>query len=215
MSDFKVDYKKPKMSQYIRTICDKFDLDYGHVRAVLQVNHPELFQKEHCANCNASMKVEVYRADVFTAILLLKTAEVVRHNVSKGMNFTEANMVHVPTLPTTDAIRHRTTIARYLNYMQQPKTKRNSGYWVITHWGWKALRGDPVPHEVKIFRKKLVERSDSTTTLAGMFRDYEGRVEQSLERRQAVENDYRADVRTYDPIEWVKLEQYAGANLEE
>lgn len=201
----KTEYRKPNIATFVQTICDLNNLDYGLVKAQLTVNHPDLFKKETCANCEASMEMTVYNADVFSAILLKKTAEAVRDKLRKGVPFTEANMVHIPTLATTDAIRHRTTICKYLNYLQQPPNKKNSGYWVITQWGWKALRGEKVPCEVKIFRKKLQERSSKLTTLSQLFDGYNDRMASSTERRDAVQEDYRADVRDYDKQEWSSL----------
>lgn len=205
----KTEYRQPNISTFVHTICSLNNLDYALVKAQLQVNHPDLFKKETCANCEASMEMTVYNADVFSAILLKKVAEAVRENLRKGIPFTEANMIHVPTLATTDAIRHRTTICKYLNYLQQPPSKKNSGYWLITQWGWKALRGERVPCEVKIFRKKLQERSDKTTTLGELFAGYEERMATALERREAVQEDYRADVRDYDKLHWSNLGELA------
>lgn len=210
----KTEYKKPEISVFIQTICSAYKLDYAHVKATLTVNHPELFKKDECANCGASMEMTVYNADVFSALLLLKTATAVRHRLQQGIPFTEANMIHVPTLDTTDAIRHRTSICKYLNYLQQPKNKKNSGYWVITQWGWKALRGEKVPSEVKVFRGKMVERSDKLTTLSRLFQDYEERVEGALAKRKMVQDDYRSDVRDYKKTEWSQFsDDYATPNL--
>jgi len=215
----KTEYKKPQISAFIQTIVNAYGLDYGHVKATLTVNHPELFKKECCANCGASMEMTVYNADVFSAILLKKVAEAVRENIRKGVPFTEANMIHVPTLATTDAIRHRTTICKYLNYLQQPPSKKNSGYWLVTNWGWKALRGEAVPCEVKVFRGELVSREDDngkrkTTTLGDLFSGYNERMATALERRDAVQEDYRADVRDYNKIEWAQFSNdFATPNL--
>ena len=53
---------------------------------------------EACFNCRRSMKVTGYTADLHDALLILAMAREVNKNILRGMTFTEANMVHLPTL---------------------------------------------------------------------------------------------------------------------
>lgn len=183
--------------------------DFRELHVTIQTSgqFPGYGNRAECFNCGHHMKIAVYTAGVIEALLVLKMAQSVRDQIRKGVPFTEANRVHVPTLATSDGIRHAITRASYLGLVAQPPKTRNSGYWVITSWGWAALRGDPIARTAKYWRGKLLERSAETTTLGEMFRTHTELVERALARRKAVENDYRADVRLYQPTEWV---QYAG-----
>lgn len=203
------DYRRPNLAQYVRFICEKHDLNYDYVKAQLTTAYPELRDKTTCANCGANMEIKIHRADIATALLLIKMAEQVRSNLQKGIPFTEANLVHTPTLPTTDAIRHRTTIASYLNFVKQPDDKKKSGHWLITNWGWAALRGEQVKATATEFRGEIIERSEETITLGEMFKVHTDKVERALAARKAVKADYRADVREYDLNTWVEVSGYA------
>lgn len=208
------EYKKPHISAYIQTIASAFNLDYDHVKATLLHAHPELQNRKECANCGASMGVNVYKADILNALLLLKCAEAVRARIDKGLPFTEANLVHLPSLPTTDAVRKRASQLAALNYIHQPKGKSRTGFYLITTWGWAALRGEQVPKSVHVFRGEIVERSEEKTTLGEMFRTHTDKVQKALAARKAVENDYRADVSGYDVCTWQTISGYAeGAIL--
>lgn len=98
-------------------------------------------------------------------------------------------------------------------FVRQPEKWRNSGYWLITDWGWKALRGEPVPKRAKYFRGKLIERSTEVTTLSEMFQTHKHEVERAIARGRAVKADYRADVATYNPIEWTGFGGYEAGKL--
>ena len=179
----------------------------------IKSNFPELKDKTKCANCGASMAVREGTAGIHVAILLLRMGEQVAQNLKRGMTFTDANRVHIPDLPCSDAIRHIVTWASYLDLVWQPDKWRNSGYWLVTNWGWKALSGQPVPMSVKQFRGKIKSRSENTITLAEMFRVHKEKVETAIARRQAVKNDFRADVSSYNPIEWAEIAGYAEGNM--
>lgn len=196
------EYKKGKVGDLVHFICEAYKLEEKEVRANLIVNFPELTDKSLCANCKASMKIDLYEPDILDALLLLSMGRAVRENVRKGVPFTEANIVHVPTLPTTDAIRHRTTRCSYLNYIKQPDHIRNSGNWLITQWGWALLRGDAVPKTVRYFRGELVDRGEGTVTLSQMFQVHTDKVQAALARRGEYKNDLRSHFSDYNPGEW-------------
>lgn len=165
--------------------------------------NPEWRDKKHCPNCNASMEIALYEPDVADALLLLTVAREVRRKVNEGQPFTQANLVHVPTLATTDAVRHRTTRCSYLNLLKQPENKRNTGNWLITNWGWAALRGEQVPRFVKYFRGKLIGRSEKKTTLEQMLRTNVEKLRRAAQRRNVQPPAHLADLESYNPSEWV------------
>jgi len=209
----KKEYHKGKIGAMAHVIADIYKLDEGHLRATLAANFPELKDKTKCANCGANMEVKRYTASTLTAVLLLKIAQQVKHNLTKTDNFTEANKVHVPTMPASDGIRHQVTIASYLGLVHQPKEWSGSGYWLITTWGWKALRGETVPKYVSYFRGELTNRSEEQVTLSEMYETHKDKVESAIARRKKVQADYRADVSDYDPREWYEVESYAKGKL--
>ena len=148
------EYKQGNIQGFTAFIAERFNIDRLALAQALQQNFPAFQQKERCPNCDANMEVRLVTAGIHDALLLLKMGEAVRHEQRKGTEFSEANRVHTPSLPTTDAVRHTTTLASYLDLIWQPEKWRNSGYWLITDWGWKALRGEPVPEAGKVFPRK-------------------------------------------------------------
>ena len=56
------DYRQPNLSQYVRFICDKHNLNYDYVKAQLTTAYPELRDKTTCANCGANMEIKIHRA---------------------------------------------------------------------------------------------------------------------------------------------------------
>lgn len=205
--------EKGKLKDIFGFIANRFNIEPDYLRAVLITNFPELKDKSTCANCGASMEISLYSPDILDALLLLKIAEEVRNRMKKGMSFTEANLVHVPTLLTTDGIRHRTTRCSYLNYIKQPKEVSNTGNWLITQWGWKALRGEPVPKTVRYFRGKLIDRGEETITLSGMFQIHRDKVQEAIARRKKVRSDYVAEVKDYNPSEWAEFDGVVTGQL--
>ena len=119
------------------------DVDY--LMAVLRSSFPEITDRTQCPNCGTSMKIVVYTADLHDALLILAMARKVRQNRNAGMNFTDANKIHMPTLQVSNTTIKRQTKCDYLGLMKQPDTLRNTGYWVLTHWAWKALKGHSIP----------------------------------------------------------------------
>jgi len=192
---------------------DARDGDYSTLHARLAAALPGYGRRGECFNCTGSMAIAVYTAGISEALLLLAMARLVRGATAKGTAFTEANLVHVPTLATTDATRHAVTRASYLGLVKQPDTKRGSGYWVITHWGWKLLHGEPVPAQARYWRGKLMGRSEGTTTLSVMFKTHTDLIERALARRAQVKSDYRAVIRDWNPNDWVGFGGYIQDEL--
>lgn len=182
--------------------------DEKMLKAVLLENIPELKDRAHCANCGRGMKIQVYRADLHAALFLLAMGQSVSYNLTKGMDFTEANKVHVPTLNVTNAISKHITHCDYLGFVKQSELLRGTGYWSITSWGWAALRGDNVPAYAKYWAGKLIGRSEETITLAQMFKVHKNLVDRALAMRKRVRSDHRAEFATYNASDWTEIAGY-------
>lgn len=180
---------------------------FGKLHHIIEKHIPEYGDKSKCFNCARSMEIALYTAGISEALLLLEMAKAVRHELTKlpaddPRSFTSANLVHIPTLPTTDAIRHAITRASYLGLVKQPEDKKMSGYWLITHWGWKLLRGESIPRSVKYWEGHLIGRSQETTNLAQMFQTHRDQIQKAIARRKEIKTDHRAAIGEWDPIEW-------------
>lgn len=102
-------YKEPKISSIVKSICSTNNLDYKEVVNQLKKDFPELWVRERCSNCNASMAMYRFNLDVLDLILLQKMGEALRKNILKGNTFTEANKIKVQDLETSYAVKSRTT----------------------------------------------------------------------------------------------------------
>ena len=150
------------------------------------------FDEEECPNCGASMAEYTVNLDRFDALLLIAIGKAVRRSIKKGVPFKEANKVHVQTLGDADyTTKSKTTQCSKLGLIAKVKGeggKQVPGMWLITSRGFSALRGDPVPKKVVVFRGKIQERTEETTTIA-----------------EVVEN--------YKPGEWVEIAGYAEGKI--
>lgn len=209
----KKEYYSGNIRHFTAVIAQIFKIDLEHLRATLRANFPALGDPSKCPHCGAKMEMKIYAADMHVGLLLLRMGAKVKENMKADMPFTEANRVHVPTLDTTDSIRHHVTIASYLNFVKQPEDWSGSGYWVVTNWGWAALRGESVPRSAKYFRGQLIERGEDKITLSEMFRAYTDRIARAVAKGKAIQRDYRASVADFDPIQWTEFGGYAKGNL--
>lgn len=180
------------------TLCDELD----RLHALLGHQLEGYGKRDNCFNCKRSMKITVYEADLHDALLILAMARQVRHEMTKGVPFTEANKVHLPTLNASHATIKRNTKCDYLGFVKQPDHWRGTGYWLLTGWAWKALRGDAVPAEARYWEGHMIGRSERTTTLGEMFRRHRELVEAAIAKRKAVKADHRARFEDYDPSDW-------------
>lgn len=176
--------------------------DTARFKANLAVAVPELKDKTKCPGCDRNMKITVYEADLNDALLILAMAKEVRENLKKGLPFTEANKVHLPTLGASHSTIKRNTKCDYLGFVKQPDNWRGSGYWLLTRWAWKALRGEEVPRAVKYWEGQLLGRSDEVTTLNAMFQKHRDLIKLAIEKRKVIKADHRAIFEDYDPSEW-------------
>ena len=176
--------------------------DEMRFKAMLAVSLPMLKDKTKCPGCDRSMKITIYEADLHDALLILAMARDVRENIRKGIKFTEANKVHIPTLHATQATLKRQTKCDYLGLIKQPDNWRGSGYWLLTRWAWKALRGEEIPKATKYWEGHLLGRSEAKTTLSAMFNRHKDLVQLAIAKKRAIKADYRSKFEDYDPSEW-------------
>lgn len=163
--------------------------------------------RSQCFNCNRSMKIQVYTASCGHAMLLLAMAKMVDREVKKGIPFTQANRVHIDRLNIATSIKKQQSQLGYLGLIHQVVDGKRSGYWLITKWGWKALRGEPIPRAVKYWDKKLIERSQHMTTLGEMMQTHRDKIEKQMKLGKAVKGmDHRSEIAEYDPVEWANYD---------
>ena len=182
-----------------------------HLHATLGVNLDGYGKRDKCFNCKRSMKITVYTADLHDALLILSMAREVQKNIANTNlfnGFTEANKVHIPTLQATQATLKRQTKCDYLGLIKQPKNWKGTGYWCLTGWAYKALRGDKIPKSVKYWEGNLIARSEELTTLGEMFRTHADLVQSAIAKRKAIRADYRADFQDYNPSDWSSFGGY-------
>lgn len=149
----------------------------------LHKNEPGYFRNEHtlkhrmaqtwkslsdpnfCPNCGASMKGYLYEFDYHDAKLLISMGEEVRHRLRKGYSFTEANKVNVSHLNCDYTAKSKKTQAAKLGLIAQllKDGERVPSTWVITERGFRALRGEPVPKRVKVWRNQIQDRYEDVT----------------------------------------------------
>lgn len=192
-----------KMVKTNPALADNFD----YLHATLVSNFEGYGKRDKCFNCKRSMKVTVYTADLLDALLILGMAQVVQQQAQQ-LPFTEANKVHLPTLQLTQGILKRSTKCDYLGLIKQPENWRGSGYWLLTGWAWKALRGDQIPKSAKYWEGNLIGRSEELTTLGEMFRTHRDIVERAIAKRKVIKTDHRAKFDEYSPSEWSSFGGY-------
>lgn len=181
-------------------LADNFEYLWSQV----QFSIPLLRDKTKCGGCDRSMKITIYEADLLDALLILAMARKVRENLRKGFDFTESNRVHLPTLAATQGILKRQTKCDYLGLIKQQEDWKGSGYWVLTSWAWKALRGEEIPRAAKYWEGNLLGRSEEKTTLPRMFQTHTTIIQRALAKRQAVKTDHRELYGDYSPADWNK-----------
>jgi hypothetical protein len=179
-----------------------------YCRAILSKHIEGLNEKETCPNCGASMSEYIFPFDSLDALLLLSMANEVRDKRKRGISFNQANQVHVPSLKASLSVKCRTTICSKLGLVAKIKNengKHARGAWLITERGWKALRGEPVPAFVKVFRGKIEERFDQTTTMQDIFNGSKSRLEGIVRDKREIDEqyDYRSEINDYRASDWV------------
>lgn len=205
------DGNMPKVWDFLVEIHKKspemFD-DAGLLRATVQQRWVSLGDKTRCPNCKGSMLEYVYVFDFHNALLLKYMGKEVSRKLKEGLDFTDANKVHVVSLDAPDHTRHRTTQAAKLGLIAKVKLDgvhdRRQG-WLITRRGWDALRGTKVPSWVQVFQNEIIERSLSDITISEVFKAYNTRTENTVLEGKTIKSDYRQHTLDYDPYEWINF----------
>lgn len=169
-------YKSPKIKAIVEHICNTNNLSFEDVVKDLQKAYPELWVKERCANCDASMAMYEYKLDVVSLLLLQSMGRVLREKMLKGVEFTEANKIHIATEITNYTVASHQTITSKLGLIAKVRNKDGShntkAGWCITRRGFDCLQDKPVPKTVVTFRNKIVERGLETTTMTQVYNEY-------------------------------------------
>lgn len=184
------------------------DPEYSRLRAQLKLSIPELGDPEHCANCGASMAQYNFNLSVLDVLLVQAMARDVRERLRKGVPFTEANKVHLPSLTTAshNVVQRRTYTSKLgLIAKLDKEGQQVSGTWVITKAGWDGLKGNGVRRCVTVFRGKILSRDEEKVTFSAILAGYKP------EPRDKV--DYSSDVRSFNINEWVEVAGYNQGNL--
>lgn len=179
-----------------------------YLMATIGQNIPDFHKKERCINCQASMLEYIFEFGILNALLLDVMAKQVKENLLRGMDFTQANRVHIPTLGTTDGVRHMVTQTSKLALVAKHKVgkKHIQGMWVITGPGWAALRGEPTRKWVRVFRGEILERSEESITINQAFRSYSDKVAKFIAtKKREPKQDHRQAFKDFNQSEWVKI----------
>jgi hypothetical protein len=162
-------------------------------------------ERDHCFNCSRSMKIDEYSLGALHVLLLNSMAKQVEKEIKSGIPFTKANRVKIDDLCLSVSTKKQNSILGYLGLITQT-ANCSSGYWTITSWGWKALGGEPVSRSVKVWNKRIVERSQDMCTLSEAKRVHCDKIQASIARGKKIKSaDHRSSLALYDPIHWVEF----------
>ena len=190
---------------FIAFLAYELKVDYEYLREMVHRKFPALKDRTRCANCGASMMEYVFTFDAHKGALLFAMAKNVRSRIENGESFTDANRVHVPSLRTSHTVKCQTTQASKLGLVAKAKNsegKQVAGTWVITERGWKALAGEPVPKQVRVFRGEIEERTDETATIGDAFKSYRARISALVVKGKKVRTDLTAEFEGYTTEDW-------------
>lgn len=162
-------YQKPHIRDFVVFIAEQYKLDVVELSARLVHAFPELKNKEKCANCGESMNIYEYKLDFLDSRLLVQMGKIVSIRLKKGMPFTEANKIHLPTEVKNYTLVSRQSQVSKLGLIAKVKGKdgrhdRRAG-WSITTRGFQFLAGKPVPAKVQVFRNTITERTDELISI--------------------------------------------------
>lgn len=193
----------PKIQEIVAAISKRFGIMPDNAMAVLHEEFPELFEEQDtCLNCGASMMEYVYNLDCLDALLVYGMGQIVKHRLSKGMQFKEANQVHLQSeLNTYYSVSSRSTQCSKLGLitkvLHEDGSHNTKAGWLITARGFALLRGEAVPKKVRVFRNKIEDRFDELITIHEAF-NYKG--------RSQVEK--YPDISTFNASEWQDFASY-------
>lgn len=199
----KKQYRSGRIGEFVSVLCDKYNLDPQEVKAVLFSNFPELKDKTKCANCGESMAIYSYSLSVIDSMLVAQMGKMVFDKLNKGVNFTEANKIHIAKEIKNYTLASHQTITSKFGLIAKVKRKdgthdREAG-WLITKRGFDFLAGKPVPARVNVFRNQIQERFEEMTTIHEI-------TQHSVEFRQFKDVPYKE-------LEHYSIAGYAQPNL--
>lgn len=183
------------------------NIDY--LMATLSANIPNFDDVTKCAICGANMTEYIYAFTVIDALLLLAMAKKVSKNMQTYPNFTAANAIHIPSLEDIN----KSSLSRQgyagklglIAKLRGPNKRPIRGTWAITKRGWSALRGEPIPKSVRIFRGKILDRPEEMTTINELFKSYSTMIERKIRQGKVVKSDRRPEIQSYNPNEWIEI----------
>ena len=175
-------WKLPKLWDFLvelhKTDPQAFEADGGYLRAIVAQRWKALEDGTHCPNCRASMAQYERTPSYHHACLLRSMARKVDQRTRAGVDFTEANKVHVQKdLDDDYTTKGTTAICRQLGLIAMIRKEDGShdtkAGWAITKRGFAFLRNEPVPRSVITFRNEIIERSEETITISEIFNSNE------------------------------------------
>ena len=206
-------YRESKidLAQIIADFTGRQDVSY--IRAMLVSKYPDIFNREFCPNCGASMEEYIFYFDILDAALLYAMAKEFRKRRQSGLDFTVSNQIHIPSLACSHAIKCRTTQSSKLGLVAKVKNangRHAKGMWCITDRGFSALRGEKVPAQVKVWRGEIQERFDNTISIGEAILVHKHNVEDHIRRNKNTKRDYRSEFSDYQATDWFDTETHNG-----
>lgn len=168
-----VEQETEKMLDVLATMWPGQEEYMKHVMATKLAEHygDRWRDKKHCLNCKALMHQYTYTVNKTAARALMKYADAVGEEQSKGKTFTEANKLYLSGMHDrlTATETDQKTILRYHGLIAKVKVegKHKDSLWAITRRGWAFLRGEPVQSSVTVWRGDIIERGDNVLVTIG------------------------------------------------
>lgn len=159
----KKEYKMGEISRYTGAIAQQYGLDRVQMNAFLIINFPELKDKEHCANCHASMKMFWHNITPGLVGCLIKAIEYVKKNgnhfnLQKDLNLSKTEYNNFQKLRFHGLIAH---------------SGDKVGYWLITKRGGAFLRNEvAIPAGVKTFRNRVEGHTEEMVRISDFKNQY-------------------------------------------
>jgi len=149
----------------------------NYLWACLVQSAPELKDRTRCANCGASMAIYTYSVTILDTRLLCALADIITKRMQRGMAFTDANKIHMPSELKSYNLISRQTISSKLGLIAKVMKKDKSGElihdqkagWSITRRGFDFLKGKPIPRTVKVFHNRIQERFEDQITIGQTY----------------------------------------------
>lgn len=126
---------------------------------------------KHCLLCGGSTKAYIHAVTIRDVVLLTAMAATVKRR-KRTMSFTEANKVEPAKLNIGLGPWKRLGYARKLGLIAPIQDSGPVKEWAITRRGWAALRGEPVPKAILVFKDRILERDSDKITVPEIISEY-------------------------------------------